>query len=149
MKANSIHINASLEPKLEKYKLPLLQTLLFLLSILPMFQTQYGGCRGVQEISGFINLFNPFGILATCFFFIGTWYPFKRKSWNTLLGGIGMLGIVFSEIYTFLTWNMFQYSPTVIDLSRSFRFAFPEFYVGLYVSVLMTIIYFSLDRNEV
>lgn len=39
-------------------------TVIFMLSLLPMFLNQYGGCRSAQEITGLINLLNPIGIVS-------------------------------------------------------------------------------------
>ena len=34
----------------------------FIISLLPMFLKQYGGAKGVQEITGLINLLNPIDV---------------------------------------------------------------------------------------
>ena len=39
-------------------------TLAFAASLIPMLCPQYGGRRGVQEITGLVNLLNPIGILS-------------------------------------------------------------------------------------
>lgn len=36
----------------------------FIVSLLPMLLKQYGGAKGVQEISGLGNLLNPIGIIS-------------------------------------------------------------------------------------
>ena len=46
-------------------------TIVFALSLLPMLLSQYGGMRGIQEISGLINLTNPIGLLAVLLFLVG------------------------------------------------------------------------------
>ncbi len=43
-------------------KKKIILTIAFLISLLPMLLNQYGGIKGVQEISDLINLFNPIGI---------------------------------------------------------------------------------------
>ena len=55
-------------------------SILFTVSLLPMLLNQYGGRRGVQEITGLVNLLNPIGIIAVALFVIGVWVPFKKKS---------------------------------------------------------------------
>ena len=35
----------------------------FVISLLPMLLNQYGAAKGVQEITGLINLFNPLELL--------------------------------------------------------------------------------------
>ena len=57
-------------------------TIVFLISLLPMLLNQYGGKKGVQEISGLINLFNPIGIISVVLFIIGVWVSFKNKKIN-------------------------------------------------------------------
>ena len=106
----------------------------FVMSLLPMLLPQYGGCRGVQEISGIVNLLNPIGILSVIMFIVGM--VLKKK----ILGLLGCLGIVVSEIYEFLTWHIMTVSGK-FSIDTSFRFAFPEFYIGLAVSVIMVAVY--------
>ena len=38
-----------------------------------MLLNQYGGCKGVQEITGLVNLLNPIGIIAVALFLTGVW----------------------------------------------------------------------------
>ena len=57
-------------------------TIAFLVSLLPMLLNQYGGKKGVQEISGLINLLNPIGIISVLLFIIGVWGLFKNKKTN-------------------------------------------------------------------
>lgn len=71
----------------------------FLVSLLPMLLNQYGGMRWVQEISGLINLFNPIGLISLLLLFIGVWVSFKNNKINKILGALGTIGIVISEIY--------------------------------------------------
>lgn len=52
-------------------------TIAFVISLLPMLLNQYGGMKGVQEISGLGNLFNPIGLVAVLLFIIGVWVSFK------------------------------------------------------------------------
>ena len=120
-------------------------TILFIMSLLPMLMNQYGGLKGVQEISGLINLFNPIGIVSVIIFFIGIWFPFKYNVLNKIAGGFGVVGIVISEVYKFLTWYI-QTITGKFNIHSSIRFAFPEFYIGLGISLLMVIIYFYIDR---
>ena len=118
----------------------------FLISLLPMLLNQYGGRKGVQEITGLINLVNPIGIMAVALFLIGVWMPFKKEIVGRILSVLGTVGIVISEIYKFFTW----YALTItgeISLQNSIRFAFPEFYFGLVVSLAMVVAYFVIDRK--
>lgn len=122
------------------------QTLTFLLSLLPMLLNQYGGARGVQEIRGIINLINPIGMISVLLFILGVWFPFKEKPVNTVFGALGAVGIVISEIYKFFTWHTMTITGDV-NLMHSIRFAFPEFYLGLAVSIAMVAIYFVIDKK--
>lgn len=71
----------------------------FIISLLPMFLNQYGGLKGVQEITGLINLLNPIGMVSVILFAVGVWFPFKKTSlwhkfrcirhnWYCCFGGI-------------------------------------------------------------
>lgn len=115
----------------------------FLISLLPMLLNQYGGMKGVQEITGLINLLNPIGLTAAATFFVGVWVPFRNKSLNRVLGTVGCTGMVVSEVYKFFTWHVLTITGE-ISLQHSIRFVFPEFYVGLCVSVIMVAIYYVI-----
>lgn len=118
----------------------------FLISLLPMLLNQYGGRKGVQEITGLINLVNPIGIMAVALFLIGVWMPFKKEIVGKILSVLGTVGIVISEIYKFFTWHALTITGE-ISLQNSIRFAFPEFYFGLVVSLAMVVAYFVIDRK--
>ena len=120
-------------------------TIAFVISLLPMLLNQYGGLKGVQEITGLINLLNPIGIISVLLFIIGVWLPFKNNKINKVSGGLGVIGIVISEIYKFFTWHIMNITGEM-SIHNSFEFAFPEFYIGLDVSLIMIIIYFFIDR---
>lgn len=120
-------------------------TVFFILSLLPMFLNQYGGCRSVQEITGLINLLNPIGIVSIIAFFTGVWVPFKNDEINKILGAVGVIGIVISEIFEFLTWHI-QTITGEMSLQNSFRLAYPEFYVGLVISIFMIVLYVNIDK---
>lgn len=122
-------------------------TAAFMISLLPMLLNQYGGKKGVQEITGLVNLLNPIGILSVVLFVIGVWLPFKRKMIGKLLGASGTLGMVISEIYEFFTWHIMSITGE-ISIQNSIRFAFPEFYVGFVVSLAMVIAYFIIYHLE-
>ena len=118
----------------------------FLASLLPMLLNQYGGAKGVQEISGLINLLNPVGLVSVLCFAVGVWMPLGDAKAGKLLGALGVIGMVVSEIRQFFTW----YVMTVTGestLAHSIRFAFPEFYIGLAVSLVMVAAYFILDKT--
>ena len=122
----------------------------FLVSLLPMLLNQYGGMKGVQEITGMINLLSPnvfpIGIIAVVLFFVGVWAPFEKKSTGKVLGVLGVIGIVAAEIYTFFTWHVLTITGEV-SIQNSLQFAVPEFYLGLAVSVFMVVAYFVIDRK--
>ena len=116
----------------------------FIVSLLPMLLNQYGGMKGVQEITGLINLLNPIGIISVVLFAIGVWAPLKKLSTGKLLGAVGVIGIVVSELYTFITWHYMTITGK-ISIQNSLQLAFPEFYLGLIVSLAMVAIYFMLQ----
>ena len=116
-------------------------SILFTVSLLPMLLNQYGGRRGVQEITGLVNLLNPIGIIAVALFVIGVWVPFKKEIVGKVLGALGVIGIVASEVYKFFTWHVLTITGE-LSFQHSIIFAFPEFYIGLAVSMAMVITYF-------
>lgn len=118
----------------------------FIISLLPMFLNQYGGLKGVQEITGLINLLNPIGMVSVILFAVGVWFPFKKQVFGTNLGALGTIGIVVSEIYKFFTWHVMNITGEV-SIHKSIRFAFPEFYIGLIISILMVVTYFVIDKK--
>ena len=122
-------------------------TIAFLVSLLPMLLNQYGGKKGVQEISGLINLLNPIGIISVLLFIIGVGGLFKNKKTNKILGALGTIGIVISEIYQFFTWHIMNITGKM-SIHNSIEFAFPEFYIGLVISLIMMLYYFSIDKIE-
>ena len=120
-------------------------TVIFMLSLMPMFLNQYGGCRSVQEITGLINLLSPIGIVSIIAFFTGVWVHFENNKINKILGAVGVIGIVVSEIFEFLTWHI-QTITGEMSLQNSFRLAYPEFYIGLVISILKIVLYFNIDK---
>lgn len=120
-------------------------TILFIMSLSPMLLNQYGGMRNVQEISGLINLINPIGIISVILFMLGVWLPIKKEKISKFLGGIGVIGIVISEIYKFFTWHIANITGE-ISIQNSIEFAFIEFYIGLAISLVMVFIYFFIDK---
>lgn len=126
-------------------KKKIILTTAFLISLLPMLFNQYGGGKGVQEISGLINLFSPIGIISVLLFITGIWVPLKNKRINRMLGALGTIGIVASEIYEFFTWHIMNITGEM-SFHNSVKLAFPEFYVGLAASLMMMIFYFFSDK---
>ena len=116
----------------------------FIISLLPMLLNQYGGLKGVQEITGLINLLNPIGIISVALFITGVWTQLKKPLLNKVLGVLGTIGIVVSEIYKFFTWHVMTITGE-ISIRNSVRFVFPEFYVGLVASLVMVVCYFVID----
>lgn len=123
----------------------LLLSVTFLFSLAPMALSQYGGCRGVQELSGFLNLCNPLGILSILIFFAGVWLPLTQKHAGTALCVLGSSGMVASEVYTFFTWHI-QTISGKLSLQTSLRLTYPEFYIGLAVSLFMVAACFIIEK---
>ena len=126
-------------------KKKIILTIAFLISLLPMLLNQYGGMKGVQEISGLINLLNPIGIISMLVFFAGVWASFENEKTNKILGILGTIGIVVSEIYEFFTWYIKNITGKM-SIQNSIEFAFPEFYVGLLISLIMIFVYLCIDK---
>ena len=125
-------------------KKKVLLTAAFVISLLPMLFNQYGGMKGVQEITGLINLLNPIGIISVILFAVGVWAAFEKPLVGKLLGALGTIGIVISEIYKFFTWHVMTITGE-ISLQNSLTLAFPEFYFGLAFSLAMVVVYFIID----
>ncbi len=115
-------------------------TIAFIISLVPMVASQYGGMRGMREISGLTNLWNPIGIISVVLFLAGIWIPFKQNIINKFLSIFGLIGIIAAEIVTFLFWPVPEYISQV-NLQYSLENAYPEFYLGLATSALMLVIY--------
>ena len=106
----------------------------FIISLLPMLLNQYGGAKGVQEITGLINLLNPIGLVSVALFVVGVWFPFEKQV------------IDISEVYEFFTWHVLTITGEV-SLQNSIGLAFPEFYIGLVISLVMMVAYFVIDKK--
>ena len=128
-------------------KKKLILTAAFVISLAPMLLNQYGGMRGVQEISGLLNLSSPIGMVALIAFIVGVWVPFQNKKTGWTFGLIGTIGIVISEIYNYFTWHVLTITGE-ISLENSIMLAFPEFYLGLVVSVLMVVVYLLITKKQ-
>ena len=126
-------------------KKKIILTIAFLISLLPMLLDQYGGMKGVQEISGLINLFNPIGIISVLLFIIGVWVSLKNKKINKILGSLWTKGILISEIYKFFKFNIMSKTGDM-SIHNSIEFAFPEFYIGLVSSLIMIFVYLCIDK---
>ena len=127
-------------------KKKIILSIAFIISLLPMFLNQYGELKGVQEITGLINLLNPIGMVSVILFAVGVWFPFKEQVVGKSLGALDTIGIVVSEIYKFFTWHVMNITGEV-SIHKSIRFAFPEFYIGLIISILMVVTYFVIDKK--
>ena len=126
-------------------KKKIILTIAFLSSLLPMLLNQYGGMKGVQEISGLINLLNPIGIISMLVFLAGVWASFENEKTNKILGILGTIGIVVSEIYEFFTWHIMNITGKM-SIQNSIEFAFPEFYAGLVISLIMIFVYLCINK---
>ena len=118
----------------------------FFVSLLPMLLNQYGAAKGVQEITGLINLLNPIGIVSVLMFLMSMLCDFKKQIAGKILGAAGVIGIVVSEIYSFLTWHILTITGEM-SLQHSINLAFPEFYFGLGVSLVMVFVYFVINKK--
>ena len=99
-------------------KKKIILSIAFLISLLPMLFNQYGGLKGVQEITGLINLLNPIGIVSVILFVLGVWVPVKKRVVSKSLGALGVFGIVVSEIYKFIIFNKSRFVKWFQEYSR-------------------------------
>ena len=60
-------------------KKKIILSIAFIISLLPMFLNQYGELKGVQEITGLINLLNPIGMVSVILFAVGVWFPSRNR----------------------------------------------------------------------
>ena len=127
-------------------KKKIILTAAFIISLLPMLLNQYGGLKGVQEITGLINLLNPIGIISVVLFIVGVWVPMKKFVFNKVMGICGTVGIVISEIYKFFTWHVMTVTGE-ISIQHSIQLVFPEFYVGLVASIIMVAVYLIIEKR--
>lgn len=108
--------------------------------------SQYGSAKGVEEVSGIINLTNPLGIIAVILYFAGVWIKFKKEKINKCLPYIGMVGIILSELINLLTWG-YPNTSYLDGIKNCFSRVFPMFYVGLIISVILIFVYRTIDKN--
>lgn len=127
-------------------KKKMLLSIIFILSLIPMCFSQYGSAKGVEEVSGIINLTNPLGIIAVILYFAGVWIKFKKEKINKCLPYIGMVGIILSEIINLLTWG-YPNTSYLDGIKNCFSRVFPMFYVGLIISVILIFVYRTIDKN--
>ncbi|MNI75969.1 hypothetical protein D3C73_1321630 [compost metagenome] len=85
-------------------------------------------------------LYNPFTIISIVTFLICIWKDFKNYNLNILACSSSLILIIFIEIATFLLWH-FKTITGKLDISLSLKLAYPEFYLGLLVSMLMLLTY--------
>ncbi len=120
---------------LEKHQKIVLSVIL-IINMLVMLLNWFGKKGGI-EISGTIILFNPITVLFILMILWGTWYDFKINI-NRLLMFVGMLGLIAMEIYYFLTWHLLGYFK-YFSIDASVDLAFPEFYLGIGISIVLLI----------
>ena len=127
-------------------KKKMLLSIIFILILIQMCFSQYGSAKGVEEVSGIINLTNPLGIIAVILYFAGIWINFKKEKINKCLPYIGMVGIILSELINLLTWG-YPNTSYLDGIKNCFSRVFPMFYVGLIISVILIFVYRTIDKN--
>lgn len=115
--------------------------ILFILSLTPMYLVQFGANSiGVLGHNGLMILFEPLCILSIIIFFVSLWHDFKHQKLNYGLGIIALLGVILSEIKCFL-FSYYRGPIAELELSYCISMAYPSFYLGLTISILMLVIY--------
>lgn len=102
-------------------------------NVILMFMPWFGGMKGVQEIRGTIVLIHPVTIICIVAVLAGIWIKQIEKMRNYFIYS-GFMGIIAVEVYKFITWYTQTINPS-IGFLKSFSFAFPEFYLGLIITV--------------
>lgn len=127
-------------------KKKILLSVIFVLSLIPMCFSQYGGAKGVEEVSGIINLTNPIGFTAIILYFVGVWANFKNENINKYFAYFGMIGIILSELNNLLTWG-YPNTSYLDGIKNCFNMVFPMFYVGLIISIILIVAYRLIDKK--
>ena len=126
-------------------KKKILLSIIFILSLIPMCFSQYGTKKGIQEVSGIINLTSPIGCIATILYFFGVWINFKNENINKYLPYLGMIGIILSELKNLFTWN-YPNTSYLDGIELCLHMVFPMFYIGLAVSILLIVVYRLINK---
>ena len=127
-------------------KKKILLSIIFIFSLIPMCFSQYGVLKGVQEVSGLINLTNPIGFIAVILYTVGIWTNSKNENINKYFPYFGMGGVILSELKNFLTWN-YPNTSYLECIKNCFNMVFPMFYVGLIISILLILVYRFIDKK--
>lgn len=117
----------------------------FLISLLPMLMIQYGGMQGSSGNIRYSKFIQSNRNIVCYSIIVRVWIPLNNKNINKFLGSIGVIGIVVSEIYKFFTWHILSITGK-ISLNNSLRLVYPEFYIGLVVSLAMVVVYFEIHK---
>lgn len=120
----------------------------FVVSLLPMLLNQFGGMRGVQEIRGLIILACPIALISLVLFFVGVWAPSGKGNIGKISTITGAVLMVIAEIYKFFTWHYATITGE-ISLQNSLKLAYPEFYIGLVVSIIAAIACAVIENMEI
>ena len=118
------------------FKQKLFLTIIFIISLLPLFAVHYG-TRGVNELYGWAV--NPLiTIPSILIYFVGLWAPLPGKQLGKILGLLGTIGMVTAGVVGFI----FMSRPDgLFDLSYALKHATAFFWLSLMVSALMVFIY--------
>ena len=130
-----------------KIKSKVFLSIMFIISLILMSLSWFGSARGVQEIKGTIVLYNPLTIISIIMFFISIWISFKNKNINKRLPLLTSILIVLVEIYTFFIWH-YQTITGKISLNSSLERAYPEFYFGIIISIIMCYICYLILKKD-
>ncbi len=106
--------------------------------ILSMCLPWFGGARKVQEIRGTIVLLHPITICCIVLSVAGIWA--SSLKYANALATTGLCGMIGMELHYFLTWHI-QTVSGKFSVTDSFHLAYPEFYVGLGLTVLTFLTY--------
>lgn len=117
-------------------KYQLFSSVILIICILLMFLSWFGGSRGVQEISGTIVLYHPITIIGILITLIGIW--FENRRFAMVCGTLGPCLLLIMELFYFFTWHI-ETITGEFSLGISFSLAYPEFYFGFGVTLVLLV----------
>ena len=118
--------------KIPKHQL--LSSIILIVCVLFMFLSWFGGHRGVQEIPGTIMLYHPITIVGILITLIGIWFCNHRFA--MIFGILGPCLLLMMELFYFFTWHI-ETGTGKFNLEASFSLAYPEFYFGFGITLVL------------
>ncbi len=125
-------------------KQKLILSIILIINLGMMLFNWFGGIGDIN-VSGTIILYNPITVIFILMILWGTWHTFKINI-NRKLVIIGILGILFMEIYTFLTWHLLG-ELNYFSIVASVDLAYINFYIGVLTTIILLITAIAFERR--